>query len=233
MLKIIETPPVLGAAVLPPHWAAISSYSVAWAKKVKGIWKVLYLPSNCRTRLSDYWYIVNKDSSYGYTPGLSLKEKLDAESTSLFYTLSAVDKEKTIKEINKNLKSLNKKEKKYGLQLTQVEFVSVSPQNMATFGVVFIGDKEWQSNIWKTTIFSFSTKAALHPNFLRSSFAEEYYQILKPHEEKLLSKIKTEYKEFFTDGGFDAVHVNSGFVTICKGTDNKRMTNLLLKDTND
>lgn len=233
----------IGQFILPPiTWIAPSVLGLSWANGVDGVWKALYFPQTCRTRLHDYWFKYfkgKKTYSYG-DPSGSIGIALGKEKTNLFFHLSyntSVVAEAHQKEIDLvliNLKKLNRIEKKYKISLTEVEFVSVIDKDNTSigFGVVFIGDRDWQSSLWKISIYSFLTKSVCCSGFWLNKDKEDirnYQKLLRSNKEMLLSKIKGEYADILPDNSFEGVHVKSGFVSICTGV-NPAMKQLLLTE---
>ena len=100
---------------------------------------------------------------------------------------------------------------KYGILPTTVESASVEGKNC----FVFIGDKQWQSNLWKISLFTYYLKKIV-------SEEEEYDKALYttteegvPYEEIFLSKIVTHFDEWIPEKpDFAWTHNASGFVSI-------------------
>jgi len=211
---------------------------LSWAKKKDTLWEALYIPQTCRTRLHDYWYTYTKKPSYIPTPNGSTGINLEKEKTNLFFCLSgdnaplSENNSKTIDLVLTNLKKLNRIEKKYKISPTEGEFVSVvnhKDQPMG-FGVVFIGNKDWQSALWKISIYSFLIKSVCCDKFWLNRSKEDirsYSKLLRDNKEMLLSKIKEDIADVFTEDSFENIHVKSGFVSICTGV-NPKMAKLLL-----
>ncbi len=210
---------------------ALSTLSLSWVNRIDGVWTTLYIPTGCRTRLHDYWCNVNKNPKYPHLPTGSLNGvALDQEHTSIFFTVSDRHEERVLE----NIKKLNRIEKKYGISLTTVQFVEyrnkAPSNNRLGAGVIFTGDKDWQSNLWKISLYSFLLKAVCCSNFLSSSLEDikEYAKVYRANRNNLLPKVKTEFTEIAGDyKEFNQVHVLSGFVSICTGQ-NPKMAALLL-----
>lgn len=228
--------PKLNKIYLPKTcWYGVSASSLSWAKKdEEGDWLCLYNPETCRTRLNDYWNKTTKNPSYPYLPGGSLGITLDQENTNIFFCLVGGADNPLADDVSTNIKKLNRIEKKYGISLTTFEFVDVFSSYTKTFvglGVVFTGDKDWQSNLWKITLYSFLLKAACSPRFLSSSKEgiKTYSKIYRKYKDKLLPKVKTVFNEVLDYTSFTRVHASSGFVSICSG-DNPVMAKILLEE---
>ena len=203
-VELIEMPQRVGT----PFYVYKSKNDISWVKKEKGkknTWVLLYGYSYCRTRLNDYWYTVMKSKKYNF-PNIPnpTRRTIDKKHTCLWIRNTN----------NVNLAPLHKKEKAARVALTRVY--------QAGGGYIFIGDKAWQSCLWKLTLYSYFVKQSVNPMY------DEFTHYLKGGNEKvLLSKVKDFNDEvLFTNNNIyelsSSVHVLSGFVSICQGY-NKEM----------
>ena len=94
--------------------------------------------------------------------------------------------------------------------------------------IVLEADKAWQSNIWKISLYTFYIKLFSYKTIKYIQHPEiSYTKVLtKDKEDKLLSKITTEFEESYGIN-MDAVHENSGFYSIIT-LRNKEMYNILI-----
>lgn len=233
----VEPVPNSGIALIQKSYFPYSALSLSWAKEEKGVLTTLYTPQTCRTRLHDFWYRSNKNSKYSSMPSGSSDIPTDKEKAVIYFHLGNVGESEASKkrQVLKNLESLNELEKKYGIAPTKVDFVSVQDKmgKQYGYGAVFTGDNDWQSNLWKISIYSFLLKATCLTSFLRSRHDDivEYGRYLRENEEAFLSKVKTVFEEHFTSEEYTYIHVYSGFVSICTG-DNPKMRELLIGEKN-
>lgn len=187
--------------------------SLAWVNKIGEEWTTLYSPEDCRTRLNDYWYKTVKNYSYDWRVQNPVGVVPDEECTAIFFY------GRFLTNVKKNIKKLNTLEEEHGIIPTTYIVTNK--------GIIFIGDKIWQSALWKITLFSFYLKSLTYSKWVDGP-EMEYYPILKPYETTLLQKVVSEKKEILHSTQFCDVHLYSGFVTICQGYHNPTMTKLLL-----
>lgn len=215
----------------PNPFAAVAD-RFSWANRVDGIWKSLYSPCSCRSRLQDYWYKTKKNNKYRWTVVAPDGAAPDEDRTNLFLV---VPKEHALRiaEAMKRLQEFNSLEEKFGLSKTTAE--EVQDEGGDVSGIVFSGDPAWGSNLWKISLYSFYLKQFLRKNMYDDYIDKGYIDNLRPHEDKLWSKLTTEFRETVTGEGYGDIHGNSGFVTILNSApggygDNHKMYNLLIND---
>jgi len=155
-----------------------------------GVWTEVYEAASCRTWLCNYLYAVKSKTPFVSVYPRLPETKLEKDNTYLFVKAKTVVDMEVIKE---KLKLLHKWEKKAKIPLTEVKYFP----SKSYPGVLFIGDKCWQSTLWKNTIYSY-----------------------------LVKKVKRGRKEVFgnTESGF--IHNSTGFYAICTGL-NKPMYKVL------
>jgi len=220
------------------HWDTYLEF--AWVNQVvsgdDSLWQLLYDPSTCRTYMSCYLFGSTIDEEYleeEFGRNVLVDSPPEKEFTSIFVSASteansSYSLKNMVEQVEKKLPKLHKKEKFAGISLTK--FI-VSEYPAGRIGIIFIGDKVWHSNIWKSTMYTFYLKKLCLdcPFESPNSYGDmEKQRIFKPFEKKLLSKVNTEFEEEFTDHSYESVHERSGFITICEGIYNPHMTKLLL-----
>lgn len=198
------------------------SWGCTWAFQLdENTWDIAYDPSSCRSYLICYWYHVTKDKEYAipYTKNRNI-QPLNPDRTQIFWCNgnSVVSKAT----VEKNLPKLHEIEKSIGIELTKPVWLE---DPSGDIGVVFIGDKCWQSTAWKISIYSYYLKCLFRDTWLSGG---EYSMYLKPY---FLEKVKDFNEEIYCpptqyEGRYHSIHRQTGFVSIASG-DNLVMKKLL------
>jgi hypothetical protein len=107
----------------------------------------------------------------------------------------------------KNFSFLTDKEKAYGIPESKL----YTTDDPATF--IIEGDKVWQSNVWKISIYTFYIKLMGYKDVTKPSHPESaYLSKYGPLEDKFLSKINLDVDDTLED--IDMAHNYSGFYSV-------------------
>lgn len=204
----------------------------SWANQVNGIWKSLYSPCSCRSRLQDYWYKTKKNNKYRWTVVAPDGAAPSDDKTNLFLVVPK-DQSQRVAEAIERLRVFNAREEIFGLTKTTAEEVHTADGEVE--GIVFSGDPAWGSNLWKISLFSFYLKQLPREIMYSDFYDGGYMRILTPHEDKLWSKLTTEFRETVAREDYENIHRNSGFVSILESASSRyklncKMYNLLITD---
>lgn len=184
-------------------------------KNEDGTFGLLQDPESCRGYIQDRLYAEDHTDGglrrgWFYNYGKMSKDK----TYILMYQASPT-------RVEENLASLNEKEKRIGVEETKIYPVQNIPSSF-----IFVGDKVWQSNYWKLSIYTFYLKRLNYPDA-----NPELYVPFRPFEEKFLSKVKNFTQETLKKswGMASTIHDLTGFYSIATKK-NEEMYKLLLED---
>lgn len=166
----------------------------------------VHMPCKCRDFLGDMIWsrkTGKKVSIYGMQYDYK-KNPYDLDVTRFSLKFPNPD---VMKNFINNFAYLTDREKKYGIPESKLYTTDDSST------LVIEGDKVWQSNVWKISIYTFYIKLMgykdiTQPNQPEWNYANKY----NPLEEKFLSKIQLEDEDTLQD--LDMAHNYSGFYSI-------------------
>lgn len=188
----------------------------SFVKKVGDTYSTLSDGERCRTSLI---------SKMSYR-----QVEVDKDKTRLIITFKC---KTNLKYFIKNLNLLHAKEEKGGVEKTSL-------LKYDDYTLIVEGDKRWQKNYWKHTLYTFYLKCLMYKNGAptgNGNVEVHYYHALIPKEDVLLCNLK-HYKEYTstkTPKGYPyfywSPNGNAGFYSICNGN-NKPMWELLESNYN-